>query len=220
MLKIPAFAKRQTVSGKTQKNNAKMKITNKRTLINTGSLFPISLIVIVLTILSVWFYGIGKHQTVIENSLISTSILSISFFLFISISLYNGTKLKDDIGKITDKFDTKKIGYLKEITPNNADNFDIGEGIGGIIISIILWIIATVVISYLFFLLGAIIWLSVLIFLAMLYWIFFRALRLIFKKSSECSGNVEKSVFYGIAYTMLYNFWIYGIIFLTEYYGK
>ena len=197
-----------------------MKIPNRRRFINTRSLFPISLIVIVLTILSVWFYGIGKHQTVIENSLISTSILSISFFLFISISLYNGTKLKDNIGKITDRFDTKKIEYLKEITPENADGFDVGEGFGGIIISIILWIFATLVISYLFFLLGAIVWLSVLIFLAMLYWIFFRALRLIFKKSAECNGNVEKSVFYGIIYTMLYNFWIYGIIFLTEYYGK
>ena len=197
-----------------------MKIPNRRRFINTRSLFPISLIVIVLTILSVWFYGIGKHQTVIENSLISTSILSISFFLFISISLYNGTKLKDNIGKITDRFDTNKIEYLKEITPENADGFDVGEGFGGIIISIILWLFATLVISYLFFLLGAIVWLSVLIFLAMLYWIFFRALRLIFKKSAECNGNVEKSVFYGIAYTMLYNFWIYGIIFLTEYYGK
>ena len=197
-----------------------MKIPNRRTYINTRSLSVISLIVFVLTILSVWFYGIGKHQTIIQNSLISTSILSIAFFLFISISLYRGTKLKDNIGKITDKFDTKKIEYLKELTPNNADSFDVSEGIGGIIISIILWIIATIIISYLFFFLGAVIWLSILIFLAMLYWIFFRALRLIFKKSAECNGNVEKSVFYGIIYTMLYNFWIYGIIFLTEYYGK
>jgi len=197
-----------------------MKIPNRRTYIKSGSLVTIFLIVTVLTILSVWFYGIGKHQTVIENSLISTSILSIAFFLFISISLYNGTKLKDNIGKITDKFDTKKIEYLKEITPNNADGFEVAEGIGGIIISIILWIITTIVISYLFFFLGAIVWLSVLIFLAMLYWIFFRALRLIFKKSAECSGNVEKSIFYGISYTILYNFWIYGIIFLTKYYGK
>jgi hypothetical protein len=197
-----------------------MKITNKKILLNTGNLFTISLIVIILTVLSVWFYGVGKHKTVIENSLMSTSILSFAFFLFISISLYNGTKLKDNIGKITDKFDTKKIEYLKEFTPNGTNDFDIGEGIGGIILSIIMWIIATLVISYLFFFLGAIIWLSVLIFLAMLYWIFFRALRLIFKKSAECSGKLERSVFYGISYTILYNFWIYGIIFLTEYYGK
>lgn len=196
-----------------------MKIPNKRTLVNTRNLFLISIIVIALTILSVWFYGAGKHQTVIENSLLSTSLLSIAFFLFISISLYNGTKLKDNIGKFTDSFDTKKIEHLKEFTLM-SDGIDVAEGIGGIILSVILWIVVSIIISYLFFILGAIIWFSVLIFLGMLYWIFFRALRLIFKKSGECSGNVERSIFYGITYTILYNFWIYGIILLAEYYGK
>lgn len=198
-----------------------MKIPKRRILIDSKKIFIVSLICIVITIVSVWFYGIGKHKTVIENSLISTSILSIAFFLFITISLYSGTKLKDDLGKLTDKFDSKKLNFLKEI---NADDgfghpvLEIGEGIGGIIMSVVLWILATVIISYLFFALGTIIWLSVLVFLGMLYWIFFRALRLIFKKSSECSGNISRSVFYGFTYTILYNFWIYGIILLTKIY--
>ena len=90
-----------------------MKIAKTRKIINSKNVFIISLLVIVITILSVWFYGIGKHKTVIENSLISTSILSIAFFLFITISLYNGTKLKDTIGKITDKMTTKKTAFFK-----------------------------------------------------------------------------------------------------------
>lgn len=198
-----------------------MKIPNRRRLIDSKKIFTISLISIVITILSVWFYGIGKHKTVIENSLISTSILSIAFFLFISISLYNGTKLKDSLGKLTDKFDSKKLNFLKEMNADGGFGHsmpEIGEGIGGIIMSIILWILVTIIISYLFFALGAIIWLSILVFLGMLYWIFFRALRLIFKKSSECSGNIERSLFYGFTYTILYNFWIYGIILLTKIY--
>ena len=153
--------------------------------------------------------------------MISTSILSIAFFLFITISLYSGTKLKDNLGKLTDKFDSNKLNFLKEIKADGGFGhsvLEIGEGIGGIIISVILWILATVIISYLFFALGTIIWLSVLVFLGMLYWIFFRALRLIFKKSSECSGNFNRSVFYGFTYTILYNFWIYGIILLTKIY--
>ncbi len=198
-----------------------MIIPKNRTLISTKNLFSISLIVVSITILSVWFYGLGKHNTVIENSLISTSILSIAFFLFISISLYNGVKLKDTIGNLTDSFDTNKLDYLKDFSSSSSpDIFDVDEGIGGIILSIILWIIASIVISYLFFILGAIIWLSVLTFLGMLYWIFFRALRLIFKKSSECSQNIELSIYYALVYTFLYNFWIYGILFLTEYFNK
>ncbi|MEL1252442.1 hypothetical protein AAEO57_01535 [Flavobacterium sp. DGU38] len=198
-----------------------MKIPNKRRLIDSKKIFTISLISIVITILSVWFYGIGKHKTVIENSLISTSILSIAFFLFITISLYNGTKLKDSLGKLTDKFDSKKLNFLKELNDDGGFGHsmpEIGEGIGGIIMSIILWILVSIIISYLFFALGAIIWLSILVFLGMLYWIFFRALRLIFKKSSKCSGNIERSIFYGFTYTILYNFWIYGIILLTKIY--
>ena len=198
-----------------------MIISKNRKLISTKNLFSISLIVITLTILSVWFYGLGKHNTVIENSLMSTSILSIAFFLFISIGLYNGVKLKDTIGNLTDSFDAKKLEYLKDLSSSSGpDIFDVDEGIFGIIFSIILWIIATLVISYLFFILGAIIWLSVLTFLGMLYWIFFRALRLIFKKSSICSQNIELSIYYALIYTFLYNFWIYGILFLTEYFNK
>ncbi|CAM4085027.1 MULTISPECIES: hypothetical protein [Flavobacterium] len=195
-----------------------MKIAKTRRIINSKNVFIISLLVIVITILSVWFYGIGKHKTVIENSLISTSILSIAFFLFITISLYNGTKLKDTIGKITDKMTTKKTAFLKDITLSDFSGLDVADGIVGILLSIVLWIIVTFVLSYLFFALGTIIWFSILLFLAMLYWLFFRALRLIFKKSAECSGNFERSIFYGFTYTLLYNFWIYGIILLTKFY--
>lgn len=153
--------------------------------------------------------------------MISTSILSIAFFLFITISLYNGTKLKDNLGKFTDKFDSKKLSFLKELNADGGFGHpmpEIGEGVGEIIMSIILWILATIIISYLFFTLGTIIWLSILVFLGMIYWIFFRALRLIFKKSSECSENIERSIFYGFTYTILYIFWIYGIILLTRIY--
>lgn len=198
-----------------------MKIPNRRTIINSKIVFSVTIVSIATTVVSVWFYGIGKHKTVIENSLLSTSILSIIFFLFITISLYNGTKLKDTLGKITNDFDSKKLDFLKDIT--SGDGFgdsplDSGDGIGGIIVSILLWILATIVISYLFFVLGTIIWFSILVFFGMLYWIFFRALRVIFKKSSYCSGSIERSVLYGLLYTVLYNFWIYGIILLSMIY--
>jgi hypothetical protein len=77
-----------------------------RKLILTKNLFTISLYLSLLTIVSVWFYGLGNHQTVIENSIISTSILSVAFFFY--SNLYNGVKLKDNLGTVVDKFDSKK----------------------------------------------------------------------------------------------------------------
>lgn len=198
-----------------------MKIPKKRQFLPSKSAFIISLIVIPLTIVSVWFYGMGQHKTVIENSLISTSILSLIFFLFITINLYKGAKLKDTLGKFTPHLSTKKTAFLKDI------NLDAGiiesgsiaeEGIGGLILNIILWLIVTLVLSYLFFILGTFIWFSIVLFIAMLYWLFFRAIRLIFKKSPECSGNVEKSIFYGVMYTLLYVSWIYVVIVLVSLY--
>ncbi len=198
-----------------------MKIPKKRQLLPSKSAFIISLIVIPLTIVSVWFYGMGQHKTVIENSLISTSILSLIFFLFITINLYNGAKLKDTLGKFTPHLSTKKTAFLKDINLDagiiESDSIA-GEGIGGLILNIILWLIATIVLSYLFFILGTFIWFSIVLFIAMLYWLFFRAIRLIFKKSPECSGNVEKSVFYGIIYTLIYVSWIYVVIVLVSVY--
>lgn len=193
---------------------------SNRKLILTKNLFTISLIVIALTILSVWFYGLGNHQTVIENSIISTSILSVAFFLFLAVSLYNGVKLKDNLGTIVDKFDSKKIDYLKDFSfSTSPSSFDIGDGIGRIILNILIWIIATLVVSFLFYALGAILWIFILTFLGMLYWVFFRALRLIFKKSYQCHQNIESSIYYALAYTLVYNFWIFTIFFLVNYFN-
>jgi hypothetical protein len=186
--------------------------TNRR-LITTKIVFILTIIVSVLTIVSIWLFGLGQHRTIFENSILSTSILSVVFFLFLTIGLYNGIKLKDNIGKLTDKL---KIPDLSD-TANNGDFIDIGDGIEGIVLSIILWTVVTILVAIFFWLFGAIVWTSIILFMAMLYWIFFRALRLVFKNSNKCKSNWTTSLSYGLAYTLLYNFWIYGIILSTHY---
>lgn len=189
------------------------------TLINSKIIFIITLIIIVLTVISVWFFGLGTHRTVIENSYLSTSILSFSSFLFISIGLYKGIKLKDNVGRVTDQFDSKKLEKFKGIFGDGVSDVpEVGEGIAGVLLSIVLWFIAAFVISYLFWFFSAILWITVLVFIAMLYWIFFRALRLILKKSTVCKGDYLNSILYGSSYTILYVFWIYGIILMIQYY--
>lgn len=54
----------------------------------------------------------------------------------------------------------------------------IGEGFEGIILSIFIWILVTILIGLFLWVFGAVIWSGVIVFIAMLYWIFFRALRL------------------------------------------
>ena len=175
--------------------------------------FTVTLIVVVLTVLAIWLFGLGEHRTIYENSVLSTTVLSVAFFLFLTIGLYKGVKLKDDVGKFSPKFT-----FFDMPTMSGGNNIDLdGDGIGEILIAVVLWIVATIVLGILIWLLGAMLWGGIVLFIAMMYWIFFRAVRLVFKNSNRCRGKFAESAFYAIAYTLLYNCWIYGIIFLTHY---
>lgn len=188
-------------------------------LIGSKDVFTISLIVVALTILGVYFWGLGHHNTFFENSIISTTILSIAFFFFISIGLYNGVKLKDDLGQVIDQFKTVDTSRISSSFTSSGP-IDIGEGIAGIVVSILLWILMAVVFSIALWVFSNVIVIVIFTFIAMMYWVFFRALRLVFKNSNKSKGRLFESVRWGITYTILYNFWIYGVFILTNYLKK
>ena len=193
------------------------KLNKTRRYITSKTVFIISVIVALLTIAGIWLFGLGQHRTMFENSILSTSILSFAFFLFLVIGLYKGIKLKDDIGSFSDKLSPSKIPNIANVG-QSADFILVGDGIEGVILGFFLWVIATILIAIFLWLFGAVLWTGIIGFIAMLYWIFFRALRLVFKNSSKCVGNFSLSLLYGITYTSLYNFWIYSIIFITHYF--
>ncbi|MCZ8023816.1 MAG: hypothetical protein ACOVOF_04835 [Chryseotalea sp.] len=196
-----------------------MKTLKTYQLIGAKSIFTVSLIIMALTILSVYFWGLGQHNTFYENSMLSTTILSVVFFLFISISLYKGVKVKDDLGNIVGKFKPIDTSDLST-TLASSEPVDLGEGIGGAILSIILWIVMALVFSVAIWIFSNVVVIIVLTFVAMLYWVFFRALRLIFKNSNKSKGDFIESIKIGFGYTILYNFWIYGIFILTLFFKK
>ncbi len=186
-------------------------------LVTSKTVFYITIIVAVLTILSIWLLGLGSHRTLFANSLLSTTILSGAFFLFLTVGLYNGIKLKDDLGKITDKIRLHKPPDLSgmDFKPDLPDGD--GEGCLGAILAILAWILAAILVLVLIWLLSNLLWAMVLVFAAMLYWIFFRALRFVFRHARECKGRLLPSLGYAITYTLLYNSWIYGIILAAHY---
>ncbi len=189
---------------------------SKIAYINSKNAAITSIIVIVLTCVGVWLFGIGKGNTLFENSITSTSILSSVFFLFIAVSLYRGFQIKDGVGDLTKKINTD---YLPDTS--SLGNFDIpdisaGDGIGGIIVGILLWIVAAVILALFIWIFSFALWAIIIGFAAMLYWIFFRALRLAFRHSEECKGDFGKSSMYGLVYTLIYNFWIFGVIILID----
>lgn len=181
-------------------------------LINARTFFTTSLVVIPTVVLLVYLNGRVAHRSLYLNSMISTTLLSIVLVFFLTMGLYNGWKLKDTVGRFRIRFHSPKI---PDITgADSAISFPDGgdEGCIGIVAGIILWIVVAVLGVIILFFLGEIIWVAILSLAALLYWIFFRALRLIFKKSRVCRGNFLKSLGFALGYTLLYNCWIYGII--------
>lgn len=193
-------------------------MTNEQPIkyLTTKTVFGVTIIVASLTVIGIWLLGLGKHRSIYDNSLLSTTILSGCIFLFLTVGLYKGVKLKDNLGNLTDKLKSSKIPDFSQV--NTGTYFiDVGEGIGGIIISIILWLVVTILISLFLWIFGAVLWTGIIVFIAMFYWIFFRAVRLVFKNTNKCKGNLATSIAYGLFYTILYNCWIYAIIFGTHY---
>jgi hypothetical protein len=195
------------------------KFPSKRRLVDSGSVFAVSIFVTIITTVFIWVLGLGTHRTLFINSLLSVSVLSTAFLVFIVYGLYQGIKLKDNVGRVTDTFRFKSLRNF----------LDIGSGFGegaaseaggclGELGEIFLWLLVAIVAILLIWFLGHALWFLILVFIAMLYWIFFRALRFIFKKSYRCKGNFGKSFLYGLYHTILYNFWIYGIVMGAHYF--
>lgn len=186
----------------------------KQTYLKGKSLFFVSLIVIAITILTVYFTGINYNRSITSNFYIATTIISGALFLFMTYGLFYGIGLIDNFPKFKS---FKRGDYISnaDVLPD-LPNIDVGEGIGGLILSILLWIGISILFVVLLIVLEAALWFSIFIIIAMLYWLFFRALRLVFSKSSITKNNLGLSVIYALSYTTIYTGWIFAIVYLVE----
>ncbi len=178
------------------------------------SVFTVSLVVIGITVLIVYLTGQNDQRTLTSNIYLSLSIIGTALFLFMTYGLYKGMDLRDDFPK----FQNLKSGSLmQDVTPDfDAPSFNVEDGIGGIILSVLLWIGMTILIIVLLVFLEAVFWFSLFIILTTLYWLFFRALKLVFSKSIITKGNLGVAAVYALGYTALYLGWIFGVVYVTE----
>lgn len=115
-------------------------------LISAGNVFRITLIVILLTVCGVYFWGLGTHHTFFENGILSTTILSIAFFLFITCGLYRGIKLKNDVAPLSENIDQINFSSIPDVSGMGGIDvdLDIDEGCAGAIGAAILWFVAAI----------------------------------------------------------------------------
>ena len=185
-----------------------------KTYLKGKSVFVVSAIVIAVTSLTVYFTGIHYHRSVNDNLLISLSIIAIVLFVFMTYGLFKGIGLVNNFPK----FKKFKSGEMIDLPmgKNSVSGVDVGDGIEGLLISIVSWILLTIAFVIFLVFLEAVLWLSIFVILAMLYWVFFRALKLVFSKAEITQVHFFKSMAFALGYTLLYTGWIFAIIFIAE----
>ncbi|WP_291117897.1 hypothetical protein [Flavobacterium sp. UBA6135] len=187
---------------------------SKQYYLKGKSVFIVSLLVIGITILTVYLSGINYNRSLTSNLYLSLGIIATALFLFMTYGLYYGIGLIDNFPKYRN---FKRGEVMANATPTfDTPSISVGDGIGGLVLSILLWIGMTILILILLIVLEAVFWFSLFIILAMMYWVFFRALKMVFSKSKDTKGDIGISFVYSLTYTICYVGWIFGIVYLIE----
>lgn len=178
-----------------------------------------TLLVIVTVITLDYFVVLKSQKTLYENLLFITLLLSLSFFVFITMGLYRGIRLKENIGNLTDYIDAKKLpdfsGGVPDLSAVSEGLGAVAEGLGGLIIAI-LCAVVLVMLGW-FFVIS--VWFLLIFLAAVLYGVYFRALRVVFKHSGVCRGDFPMSLKYAGVYSLLYTSWIFAFIVTLHYLG-
>ena len=185
-------------------------------LVNAFTVFIATIIVVAFILLLVYFTGLENHRSLYKNGLLSTTILALLLFCFISFGLYNGWKLKDTLGNFTKYFSKLKKPGEQSYSIEGLDNLEVldaAESVEGCLVSVAVWLIVGVFGSIILWAIGAFFWGIILVVAGILYWIIFRALRLIFKQSPACKGKLFRSLKISFIYSMLYVSWLYVVLY-------
>lgn len=184
-----------------------------RLILKGKTIFIIALVTIGLTTLTVYITGINYNRSITSNLYISLGVIATTIFIFLTYALYKGTRLIDNYPKFKN-YEPRTI--LDGMELPNIGVIDGGDGITGIIFSILLWVVVAILVVVLLIVFEAIFWLSLFTIFASLYWVFLRALKLVFYKSRKTRGDFPASVFNALAYTALYTGWLFGITFIVD----
>ena len=179
-----------------------------------------------------------SDRSVFAESQITLAIISLCLFVFLTTGLYRGVRLerpgKDELDRTIQQFESRAqatgaprsdlLGLLFSFGPPDLshvslphldlpDISDGGDDLVGCLVTLVLWIGVLVLLTILLWLLVQFI--SALpIFAVVLYWIFYRALRVVFAKSRTCHGRLLRSMEYGLLYTLLYTGWVFALLWI------
>ncbi|MGB3181726.1 MAG: hypothetical protein WBB45_10070 [Cyclobacteriaceae bacterium] len=171
-----------------------------RLIFKGKSVVTLALITTVLTVLTVYISGINYNRSVTSNLYLSLGIIALALMAFLTYGLYKGARLRNDAPKPTNY----KIGNaLQTAELPHMWGSSTGGDLEGLIMYLFMWIFITILLVVVV-LFEAIIWLSVFVIFASIYWVLIRALKLVFRRSGRTAGDLTASFLYALFYISLY----------------
>jgi hypothetical protein len=178
--------------------------------VNAGMVWPLPILglvsLVVVTGVSILVFMISKRSLYDELEY-TIAIVAFILFFFLSDGLYTGARLE---GKPTaPNFDFLKAGYAA---------FDAADALSALEIlgETVTWIAISIAILLVLVFLATVLWAAVLALGFMLYWLLYRAIRIVLLKGPKCRGNLKLSFLYAAWYSFLYCGWIFAIVWLAE----
>jgi hypothetical protein len=207
-------------------------------ILNTRIVVLISVPVIVTITLLVF---VLSTRSMLVESQITVGIISLCLFIFLTTGLYRGVRLerpgKDELDRSIRQFDSRDestgprwnnfFNILFAFGPPDLprvelphldihDMPDVGDDLVGCLVTLVLWIGVLILIMILLWLLTQVI-AALPVIAVVLYWIFYRALRVVFAKSRACRGRLLQSAAYGLLYTLVYTGWIFALLSIARF---
>lgn len=143
-------------------------------------------------------------------------VLSVFLFLFLWYGLYHGYAWFQ--GSVRVNFKKLNPKDSPSGTPDFPD-FDTGEEIGFfiMILSFLAWFIFAVVLVAAIGYFIPFTWTVIVLVFSVFNWIFYHALRLVFIHSERCHGDIRKSLWVSLKYTVAYTLWLVLLMYYYEY---
>jgi len=182
---------------------------------SVGVLMAASIVVVTILVLL-----IGERSIFTELE-VSLAIISVLLFGLLTCGLYRGVRVKRE------ELDLPELDWKRDKNRKGAwlDGMDLwgldvpvvgGEGCAGAIIGLLLGIVLLIVLGLFLYFCLPFIWAGVAAMIAGCFWVFNRALRVVFAKSRYCQGQLAKSVGYAFAYTLGYTGWLFALLYIGQ----
>jgi len=166
---------------------------------------------------------------------ITLAVIAATLFAFLTLGLYTGVRLErprrdrpvwrplrnkrtgsaaisaDDVGDVA-SLALDIAGSIDVPKIELPDVSDGGDDVIGCLLSIVMWVALAVIIVVLLPVLIELVWAAFFVLAAMLYWVFYRALRVVFFRTRQCRCRLVLSMGYALFYTALYTGWLFAIL--------